>query len=108
MAKSILSRYDGRRHIRGAGLTGLETLCVACNLVCRGIVKENRCMKLSDPQELLIKKLRDGASLRHNLDTGLFRLQDNTTTRTIRSATVESLLRAGVINKSLDGECRLA
>lgn len=65
-------------------------------------------MKLSDPQELLIKKLRDGARLRHNLDTGLFRLQDNTTTRTIRSATVESLLRAGVINKSLDGECRLA
>lgn len=31
MAKSILSRYDGRRHIRGAGLTGFETLCGACD-----------------------------------------------------------------------------
>lgn len=31
MAKSILSRYDGRRHIRGAGLIGLETLCGACD-----------------------------------------------------------------------------
>jgi bifunctional ADP-heptose synthase (sugar kinase/adenylyltransferase) len=31
MAKSILSRYDGCRHIRGAGVTGLETLCGACD-----------------------------------------------------------------------------
>lgn len=31
MAKSIVSRYDGRRHIRGSGLTGFETLCGACD-----------------------------------------------------------------------------
>lgn len=31
MAKSILSRYDGKRHIPGAGLTGFETLCGACD-----------------------------------------------------------------------------
>ena len=31
MAKSILSRYDGRRHIRGGGLAGFETLCGACD-----------------------------------------------------------------------------
>ena len=29
MAKSILSRYDSKRHIRGAGLNGFETLCGA-------------------------------------------------------------------------------
>ena len=31
MAKSILSRCDGKRHIPGAGLTGFETLCGACD-----------------------------------------------------------------------------
>lgn len=31
MAKSLLSRYDGRRHIPGAGLTGFETLCGSCD-----------------------------------------------------------------------------
>lgn len=31
MAKSILCSYDGLRHIRGAGLTGFETLCGSCN-----------------------------------------------------------------------------
>lgn len=33
-------------------------------------------MKLSEPQELLLKKLKDGAELRHHIDTGLFRLKD--------------------------------
>ena len=65
-------------------------------------------MKLSAPQELLVAKLRAGAKLRHHLDTGLFRLQDNFTTRSVHPATVESLMRAGVIIKSLDGACRLA
>jgi hypothetical protein len=31
MAKSILSGYDGLRHIRGAGLIGFETLCGSCD-----------------------------------------------------------------------------
>lgn len=31
MAKSILSRYNSLRHIRGAGLTGFETLCGSLN-----------------------------------------------------------------------------
>lgn len=65
-------------------------------------------MKLSEPQELLLKKMKDGAELRHHMDTGLFRLKDSITTRSVHPATVESLLRAGVINKALDGSCRLA
>ena len=65
-------------------------------------------MKLSEPQELLVRKLKDGAELRHHFDTGLFRLRDAITTRSVHPATVESLLRAGVINKALDGSCRLA
>lgn len=64
--------------------------------------------KLSEPQELLINKLKAGASLRHETDTGLFRLQDGSKTRTVHPATVESLLRAGVITKSMGGDCRLA
>ena len=64
--------------------------------------------KLSDPQELLVRKLKAGAALQHHLDTGLFRLKDAITTRTVHPATVESLMRAGVIIKSLDGACRLA
>lgn len=65
-------------------------------------------MKLSHPQNLLVSKLQEGALLQHNLDSGLFRLKDEFTTRTVHPATVESLLRAGVIIKSLDGSCRLA
>lgn len=64
--------------------------------------------ELSEPQELLVLKMKTGAKLRHHQDTGLFRLQDAITTRTVHPATVESLMRSGVINKSLDGECRLA
>ena len=65
-------------------------------------------MKLSEPQERLVRKLKDGAELRHHVDTGLFGLRDAITTRSVHPATVESLLRVGVINKSLDGSCRLA
>ena len=65
-------------------------------------------MKLSEPQERLVRKLKDGAELRHHVDTGLFRLRDAIATRSVHPATVESLLRVGVINKSLDGSCRLA
>ncbi len=64
--------------------------------------------KFSEPQDLLVRKMKTGARLRHHQDTGLFRLQDSIVTRTVHPATVESLLRSGVINKSLDGECRLA
>jgi len=63
--------------------------------------------KLSEPQELLINKLKAGASLCHQLETGLFRLQDGSKTRTVHPATVESLIRAGVISKSMSGDCRL-
>jgi hypothetical protein len=65
-------------------------------------------MKLSDPQALLVTKLQAGCKLQHHPGTGLFRLQEPTTTRTVHPATVESLIRSGVINKSLDGECSLA
>ena len=64
-------------------------------------------LKLSEPQELLVNKLKAGASLRHQLETGLFRLQDGSKTRTVHPATVESLIRAGVISKSMSGDCRL-
>lgn len=65
-------------------------------------------MKLSAPQALLVQKLNAGAKLRHHLDTGLFRLQDASATRTLHPATAESLLKAGVIIKSLGGDCTLA
>lgn len=65
-------------------------------------------MKLSEPQELLVRKIKDGAVLQHHRDTGLFRLRDAITTRSVHPATVESLLRSGVIIKLLDGSCRLA
>lgn len=65
-------------------------------------------MKLSHPQDLLVCKLKAGAVLQHHLDTGLFRLKDEITSRTVHPATVNSLMRAGVIIKSLDGACRLA
>ena len=64
-------------------------------------------LKLSEPQELLVNKLKGGAQLRHQLDTGLFRLQDGSKSRTVHPATVESLIRAGVISKSMSGDCRL-
>jgi hypothetical protein len=65
-------------------------------------------MKLSEPQDLLVQKMKGGAVLLHHRDTGLFRLRDTVSTRTVHPATVESLVRAGVISKSLDGSCRLA
>lgn len=65
-------------------------------------------MKLSEPQKLLVTHMKDGARLHHHHDTGLFRLSDSVTTRSMHPATVESLIRAGVIVKSLDGSCRLA
>lgn len=65
-------------------------------------------MKLSHSQDLLVRKLKAGAVLQRHLDTGLFRLKDEITTRTVHPATVNSLMRAGVIIKSLDGACRLA
>lgn len=61
----------------------------------------------SEPQELLINKLKAGASLRHETGTGLFRLQEGSKSRTVHPATVESLLRAGVISKSMGGDCNL-
>jgi hypothetical protein len=64
-------------------------------------------MKLSEPQELLVRKMKEGAELQHHLDSGLFRLRDAITTRTVHPATVESLMRNGIIIKSLDGACRL-
>jgi len=64
--------------------------------------------KISEPQELLINKLKAGASLRHETGTGLFRLQDGSKVRTVHPATVESLIREGVISKSMGGDCRLA
>ena len=65
-------------------------------------------MKLCKPQEMLVRKTKAGAKLQHHIDTGLFRLKVSITTRSVHPATVESLLRSGVINKSLDGSCRLA
>ena len=65
-------------------------------------------MKFSESQDLLVRKMKAGAGLQHHLDSGLFRLRDARSTRTVHPATVESLVRSGVIIKSLDGTCRLA
>lgn len=65
-------------------------------------------MKLCKPQEMFVRKAKAGAKVQHHIDTGLFRLKVSITTRSVHPATVESLLRSGVINKSLDGSCRLA
>ena len=64
--------------------------------------------KPSEPQETLVRKLRAGAKLQHELTTGLFRLQEGPVRRSIHPATVQSLLDAGVIRKSLVGDCALA
>ena len=64
-------------------------------------------MKLSEAQKSLVQKLKAGGRLHHHLDVGLFRLHETSTTRTVHPAMVESLVKAGVIQKSLDGTCRL-
>lgn len=64
--------------------------------------------KLSEPQQLVVDKLQTGAVLSHSSATGLFRLADGSKSRTVHPATVLSLIAAGVINKSLGGDCRLA
>jgi hypothetical protein len=63
--------------------------------------------KLCEPQESLVRKLKAGAKLQHDLASGLFRLQDGPLRRSIHPATVQSLLVAGVIRKSLGGDCAL-
>ena len=52
-------------------------------------------------------KMKGEAKLQHDLATGLFRLKDGPLRRSIHPATVQSLLLAGVIRKSLDGDCAL-
>lgn len=64
--------------------------------------------KMSEPQQSLVNKLKSGAKLQHDLDSGLFRLQDGWLQRSIHPATVQSLLAAGVIRKSISGHCSLA
>jgi hypothetical protein len=63
-------------------------------------------MKLSAPQASLVDKLRGGAFLRHQ-PNGIFKLQEGAAKRTIHPATVDALIRAGVLYKSLDGHIRL-
>lgn len=63
---------------------------------------------LSEPQQSLVNKLKSGGKLHHDLATGLFRLHDGPLRRSIHPATVQSLLAAGVIRKSLAGDCSLA
>jgi hypothetical protein len=63
---------------------------------------------LSEPQQSLVNKLKSGAKLKHDLGSGLFRLQDGLLQRSIPPATVQSLLAAGVVCKSLAGDCSLA
>lgn len=63
---------------------------------------------LSEPQQSLVNKMKSGAKLQHDLATGLFRLQGGQLRRSIHPATVQSLLTAGVILKSMAGDCSLA
>lgn len=63
-------------------------------------------MKLSGTQASLVDKIRGGALLRHQ-PNGIFKLHDGVAKRTVHPATVDALIRAGVLYKSLDGHCRL-
>jgi hypothetical protein len=62
-------------------------------------------IKLSEPQACLVKNIQAGCRL--NFSDGLYRLRGTSGTRTVHPATVRSLLDAGVIERSLDGNCRL-
>lgn len=63
--------------------------------------------KLNQPQQSLVRKLRTGARLSHSTESGLFRLKDGPSERTIHPATVQSLIDVGVLTKDMCGDCRL-
>lgn len=63
---------------------------------------------LSEPQASLVAQLKRGAVLTHEVSTtGRFRLTEAGRSRTIHPATAQSLIDAGILLKSLLGECRL-
>lgn len=66
-------------------------------------------VRLSEPQRILLDKLRRGAQLRHEVaERGLYRLSERGTVRTVQPATVDSLLRNGLLSSDLAGRVTLA
>lgn len=64
--------------------------------------------KLSEPQQLLVESLKDGATLRLEPPRGLYRLTKAGKTRSEHPATVNSLLARGLLIKQETGEITLA
>ncbi len=79
--------------------------CDACNLK-SDTASEAVMIKLSEPQQTLIDKLKAGATLQHEAQTsGLFRLTQNGRARSVHPATVQSLLERGFLRKDALGRC---
>lgn len=73
-----------------------------------GRESSSKARTLSEPQAALVAQLKRGAVLTHEVSTtGRFRLTEGGRSRTIHPATAQSLIDAGILLKSLLGECRL-
>lgn len=60
--------------------------------------------KLSEPQRLLLDKLRAGALLRHEAqERGLYRLTHGGSVRTVQTSTVTSLIANGILTQGNSG-----
>ena len=65
--------------------------------------------RLSEPQQSLVHKLADGWTLQHEAQTsGVFRISKDGIARTVHTATVVSLLDAGILQKDATGLCLLS
>lgn len=81
--------------------------CEACNTK-SGTGSEVDMIKLSEPQQALVEKLKAGATLQHEAQTtGLFRLTHGGRARSVHPATVQSLLDRGLMRKDPLGRCCL-
>lgn len=65
--------------------------------------------KLSEAQQIIITRLRAGASLVHEAQTtGLYRMTYEGKARTVHPATVRSLISIGMLEIDLLGRCGLS
>lgn len=65
--------------------------------------------KLSEPQRLLLDKLRAGALLRHEVqERGLYRLTHGGSVRTVQTSTVTSLIANGILTQGNSGQVTIA
>ncbi len=64
-------------------------------------------IKLSDAQSKILRKVRDGAILQFDTGTGRYVMREGSSTTHPGLRTVEALLRAGALEQSIMGQCRL-